>query len=223
MHAPVELTDRLHSTSLAGLKAAVVPGEPRVYSFGVIPDLALQAEALRREFAGQSELLLYHAILMVLLRRRIDLETNLARTRMLWGSEAPFLVAKLDSRWLVSACDTIIDHWHEPEERALALAGTLFANTIKLYETERWATGHAGMKLPFGQPRAERVALHDGMSAFMIGTGDMIGNLHKRMEAVTAASGIAAQIVGELVRRASAHDTIFKRLRDVHSNPHSLW
>jgi hypothetical protein len=81
----------------------------------------------------------------VLLRRRIDLETNLARTRMLWRSEAPFLVAKLDSRWLVSACDTIIDHWHEPEERALALAGTLFANTIKLYETERWAAGHAGM------------------------------------------------------------------------------
>lgn len=73
---PVELIDRLHSTSLAGLKAAVVPGE-QVYSFGVNPDLALQAEALRREFAGQSELLLYHAILMVLLRRRIDLETNL--------------------------------------------------------------------------------------------------------------------------------------------------
>jgi hypothetical protein len=205
------------------VKAAVVPGEPRVYSFGVNPDLALQAEALRREFAGQSELLLYHAILMMLLRRRIDLEANLARTRMVWRSEAPFLVANLDSRWLVSACDTIIDHWHEPEEKALALAGTLFANTIKLYETERWATGRYGEPLPATAQRAERVALHDGMSAFMIGTGDMIGNLHKRMEAVTAAGGIAAQIVGELVRRASAHDTIFKRLRDVHSNPHSLW
>jgi hypothetical protein len=50
----------------------------------------------------------------------------------------------------------------------------------------------------------------------------MIGNLHKRMEAVTAAGGIAAQIVGELVRRASAHDTIFKRLRDVHSTAFAL-
>jgi hypothetical protein len=42
------------------------------------------------------------------------------------------------------------------------------------------------------------------------------------MEAVTAAGGIAAQIVGELVRRASAHDTIFKRLRDVHSTAFAL-
>jgi hypothetical protein len=184
------------------------------------PDLNAHLTVLRKEFAGQSELLFYHAMLIALLRRRIEVAENLPRLRALWASEQAFLLEALDSRWLVSACDTIVDHWPEPDERALALATSLFANTIKLYETERIATG--GVQGEYTLPEG-RVALHDGMTAFQIGEGDMIFNLVRRIEATTAQAGTAAQILRELVKRASKHDTVFRRFRAVHNRDATAW
>jgi len=208
-------------TPLAALKERIIEGEDRQYSFGTKTDLDAQFAMLRQEFIGQSELALYHAWLMVLIRRRIDLAENVGRAHDLWAFEHTYLLQHLDARWLISACDTIADHWIEPGERALALAASLFANTIKLYETERLATGQTAAvsyQLPEG-----RVALHDGMAAFVIGRGDMIANLIGRVQTSLEYGGTGARILNELVRRASLHPTVFKRFRDVHTSNWTTW
>jgi len=46
------------------------------------------------------------------------------------------ICSELNTRWLVSVCDTFADHGQTPAQRAIGLAGSLLANTVKLYETE---------------------------------------------------------------------------------------
>lgn len=206
--------------SLSELKNCTVNGEKPTPSFGGKPDLHDHAEMLQKEFIGQSELLLYHALINVLLRRRINIESNIKRMQELWKNESLFLLEHLDTRWLVSACDTIIDHFDEPREQSLALAGTILINTIKLYETEQLVSGQKELTLEKIHGRHE---LFNGVSAFCIGQGDMVFNLHKRIQLLTKSQSIASSIVKELIRRVNQYDTVFKRFKEVHVNKSTEW
>lgn len=48
------------------------------------------------------------------------------------GRGRDFLCQHLNLRWLISACDTFIDHDSDPTLRALMLQGVLLVNTVKL-------------------------------------------------------------------------------------------
>lgn len=225
MGSDSDLVATLLCTPLPVLKSSVVAGDAPIPAAGVKPGLNDHAEMLRLEFVGQSQLALYHALLNVLLRRGIDVAVNVGRMRQLWREEREFLLERLDSRWLVSACDTIADHFPEPEEKATALIGSVLVNVVKLYETERLAA--------FGSARGETVGPHrwtgpqelfDGIVAFSLGTGDMVLNLHRRLDALTRASPTtAAAILRELIRRVNAHNTVLSRFRKVHTKDVTRW
>ena len=212
----------LSTTPLSDLKIRLIVGRRQVYSFGKIDDLEQHIQMLLHEFAGHSELLLYHAILIVLIRREIDLARNLENLNTLWTQESAFLCEMLDSRWLVSACDSLMDFSPSESERALAAVGSLFTNTLKLYETERHANGLYGIKTHY-PPLQGRISLHDGLSCFMIGGGDMVFNMHRRVLAVCSGSSPAACIVRTLLQRARTHDTVYRRFKEVHHNTSTLW
>ena len=190
------------------------------YSHGRVQDLQQHLKMIEKEFVGQSRILLFHAEKIIRIRRKIDTEKNFDEFDFIWHSATEFLLESLDSRWLVSACDTIADHHPDGHERTVAASAALFANTIKLYETERWATKAGDI---VQRPTVDaRVALHDGMSAFVIGTGDMIQNLIRRLMLNTGNS-ISSQILKELVRRVHTHDTVFNRFLDEHVSKTTDW
>ena len=213
---------QLFASSLDDMKNRIIEGEAKVYSFGLKVDIDEHVAMLRQEFIGRTELELYHAVLMSLVRREVDLLLNLERVHELWSKETEFLCQNVDSRWLVSACDTMMDHWPNESDRALAAAGSLFTNTLKLYETERWATGQYDKNNEY-EPVSGRVPLHDGLSGFVIGWGDMIANLHRRIKSVCANSSPAACILFELLHRASENNTVYKRFKDVHQRSETGW
>jgi hypothetical protein len=221
MEMPQQIKGFVASSSLAEMKANRFAPE-RVYSFGAKADLREHFTMLKLEFGGKTELEFYHALLIVLIRREIDLSESVVRFKNLWAAETNFLVKNLDSRWLVSACDTITDYWPSSEERALAASASLFANTCKLYETERWATGQSRGRKAY-RPIEGRVPLHDGMSAFTIGDGNMLFNLHRRVRGVCKTESVAGSIFIELLRRASECDTVYGRFRQVHNNDATRW
>lgn len=217
-----ELRSVFRSRTFQEMKVSIIEGE-QAYSFGGHELLTNHIAMLRCEFCGRTELEFYHAVLIVMIRRKIDLQNNVGQFFELWQQQSSFLADRLDSRWLVSACDTIMDHAPELEERALALAGTLFTNTIKLYETEYWALGLSEERSRYIRMPNDRVALHDGMSGFMIGSGDMIANMYQRASDICTDGSAASQIVRELLARARNHDTVFGRFRRIHSNENSAW
>lgn len=208
------------------LKEILVEGAAAAPSFGRNDDLDRHFDMLMSEFTGRSHLELFHAIVIVLIRRGIEKARHAELFNAMWQAEQGFLCRTLDIRWLISACDTIVDVSERSEDAAVAYAGTLFMNTIKLYETENVASGTPGAR-PGEQrsydPINGLVPLFGGLSAFVIGHGDMIANLHARARSICRGETPAQAILAELIGRANEHDTVLRRFRDVHQKQDTLW
>lgn len=218
MKNELSMLDYLMTTSLLDLKQKIVVGDEQRYSFSKLKDLDSHIEMLRDEFIGRPELALYHAVITVLIRRKINLEENVQKFIQLWESEVDFLCTVLDSKWLKSACDTMIDYWENDIDRAFAISGALLTNTIKLYETERWATEKD--TLTDYREVVGRIDLYDEIFAFAIGRGDMVGNMHRRIRSELDRN---KESVGAKLDRASRFDTVFNRFKSLHQNPKTLW
>lgn len=169
---------------------------------------------VRREFIHRPMLEYLHAETIVLIRREVDLASNTAKFFSLWKHHEAALLQGLNSRWLVSACDTFADYGEDDADRCAGLAGTLLMNTIKLYETERLQVGQ--LKTLSRSPTGI-VPLFDGMTAYLVGRGDMVHNLLGRALSDGAPQRVTVRILQELVRRARAHDTVFRRAADLHT------
>ena len=207
--------DFLHSDApldFDRLRFAVVPGGPLRRIPGRQAALEDDIRNLCHEFAGQGELALIHAMLCVGLRRDICSGLNFARYQTLWQDHADWLTEALDLGWLVSACDTFADLSPDPSERQLALMGSLFANTVNLYETERRLTRPAPLDrslLDWDRP------LVGGMTPFVPGGGDMVRNLVERIDRMEVPAGPVSAIMQAVIGRVLRGETIFSRLRSV--------
>ncbi|RJE87839.1 polysaccharide pyruvyl transferase family protein [Paracoccus onubensis] len=213
---------RLCGKHIGEMKARIVPGIAPSPPRAKVSDISSHIETLREEFSGKSELLFYHAALICLIRREIETSDAFARFKAIWDKEPDFLRQELDSRWLISACDTFADHAYNPTVRALAMTGSVLVNTVKLYETENWAAGRRGQDLNY-RAVTSQARLYDGISAFQIGGGDLIANMQKRLSAMPDRKHAISAILSELFSRMHMHDTVFRRFRDVHYNPRSIW
>ena len=184
---------------------------------------------LKEEFSEKNYLAFFHAATIHFIRNHLNLQHCLSNFWTIWNEEAEFMISHLTSRWLVSACDTIIDHSEDPDEVATAMTATLFMNTIKLYETERFVQPQAvsdnfepqQIELS-NQAVSKKIYLFDGMLIYGIGRDNMIKNMLNRIM-THSNSRIASAILKELIRRAATHNTIFKRLREVHAKEKTRW
>ena len=208
MHPSVEDFTAPEPPDFEAMRHGVITGTPYQPSFGCRSDLDEHLAMLRRECVGQPELKFAHAAMTVLLRRKIAPETVYRHYRALWSEHADILLEILDSRWLVSACDTLSDLSADPDEARTATLLALFVNTVKLYETERLMDG---APRPQAAPLDQRTPLHDGLTGFMVGGGDMVANLLHRLDRTLRPDALVDRIARQLISRALASDTVFWR------------
>lgn len=204
------------------LKRLRIEAGPAVPAIGRKEDLAEHLEMIRQELSGCSMILFYHAWLIVGIRRQDDVALRERQFFELWKSERDFLLQNLNARWLVSACDTMADVSPDRAERSVALAASLLANTVKLYETERLLASSGESCVSEHHIGCRPKALFDGMTTFAVGAGDMIRNLIERC-ARESSWTISGAILLELLRRMNALDTVFRRLQRCHRNPATRW
>src|SRR5690606_4536843 len=129
---------RFGQTDLNQLKTTVIDGDQIQYTHGSGKDLNEHIEQLKQQFVGQSALNHFHASLIVLIRREVDVQNNYAKFKALWMTERDYLINSLNTRWLISACDTFIDLEEDPLLQAILMNAVVLINTIKLQETERF-------------------------------------------------------------------------------------
>lgn len=202
---------------VATLKATIVDGARASPSFGARTDLSAHFANFRQDFAGLPELCYAHAQLIVLLRRGLDLEQNIPAFLNLWLEEADFLARHLNSRWLISACDTFADYGSDIQ-RAIALILVAMINTIKLCETERIglcdpSTVPEKLETVANAHRANtHIELWDGVTAYSIANGDMPRNLFRRITAIADKDPALGVIARTLIIRAVEGDNLFGRL-----------
>lgn len=201
-----------YQADLDWMSSHIIETGDMVHWAGRKGDFEEHLETLETTFSGTPFICFYHSGLIVLIRRKIDLEINIAKFNRLWSEKSDVLLKHLSSRWLVSACDTIQDVASDPYEKALALAGTVLINVAKLYESERYATAAGTKHL---KERRGTVHLFDGVMRFSAGNGDMITNMIARANAVAGNSPVAGRILLELFGRMQSHNTVFRRFETI--------
>jgi hypothetical protein len=216
----IPLTDGL--PNFDALASTSTPGYVRRPLIGRKATLEEHVAVLRSEFAGLPQLLYFHAALVVMIRRHIDQDRAYEVFCLIWKKHRDTLLSGLSSRWLISACDTIMEHSKDLGEQALACTASTLLNTIKLYETERLVCGTRELKLPSSHSPEP---LFDGLTSFSIGKGEMIQSLRQRSELICRANMAlsSAAILLEVFRRIDASDNIYSRLAAVHIREETRW
>lgn len=166
---------------------------------------------LQPEFAEQSRLAHLLGSVIVVLRRVPDCPEARQLFNEITNAYAPQLAGELKMRWLVSVCDTFADHGQSQAQRAMGIAGSLLANTLKLTETERKI-----YDVPRPWPPKARWGkggpLFDGMITYWVEKGEMIDLMTARLEAVCAGDPQAGPFTREILTRAYRHNTVYRRL-----------
>lgn len=197
------------------------PGPPKAE----LEQLDRRLRMLSQEFLERRRLEFLHAILVVLIRRRVALKRARRLFFDLWEREAEFLCDHLTLRWLASACDTVCDHPRDKMEATVAVSTSMLINTIKLYETERFTLQDRTVSTErLAALKGRRVELFSGLTAYGVGRGDMISNLKRRIEATRQGdAGFVSRIFFAVVDRAFQESTVFSRMRAVHTNDATKW
>ncbi|WP_179998944.1 hypothetical protein [Acinetobacter sp. YH12239] len=221
-----EVYAQFDGIDINALKENLIEGDETRYTHGSAKDLKQHIEQLKDEFVGQPALNHYHASLIVLMRRDVDTTDNYLKFKSLWLKERDFLLKSLNIRWLISACDTFIDHDEDSLLKAILMNAVVLINTLKLQETERYLCDHQMEENLecLNHLQSQRYALFDGTSAFAVGTDDTLRNMRWRLDQICTDHPLG-QLVIEIFERINqdVNDTVYVRFKKRHTREKTRW
>ena len=125
---------------LDALWLRTVPDTDMKYSDTPRFDVRRKKLELQQEFIGQPELLLLHALLIAISRRKDPPAEALALFFRIWREQGKRLADELSVRWLISTATTFADCCENGDQRALGMGLSTMFDLIKLHDSERRCT-----------------------------------------------------------------------------------
>lgn len=192
-----------------------------------LKDLSAHLNKVKIEFIDKPEICFYHATLVVLLRRGYKSKETFKEFERLWETECDFLLSNLSLRWIVSACDTFIDHSPNPLRSAILMNVSTLINTLKIYETEKFLRGFEAID-DINEKNVEalylkHLALYQGLTYFRIGTDDTLRNMRTRYEAFKDLDQLATSILLFVFEQIQNSQTAFSLMKSLHKDEKSKW
>ncbi|MBP2281072.1 hypothetical protein H4W00_001885 [Psychrobacter sp. PL19] len=194
-----------------------------------IKDLTRHLDNLKHQFIGQSELCFYHATLIVLLRRDYKPKETFAEFEMIWTIESDYLLNNLSLRWIISACDTFIDHTEDTTRAAILMNVTTLINTLKVYETKQFLQLNNTIEQEtlledkINALYRTHLPLYDSLTYFRIGTDDTLKNMRLRYQQFYDLDKLATTMLLFVFDRLQNNDSAFSTLRALHKDNKSKW
>jgi hypothetical protein len=154
--------------------------------------------------------------LIINLRKGKEKEKNWNQFTELIEKKLDEVCKALDTRWLVSICDTYADYG-DPVTRRNAILVVQTANFEKL-----WATYLLMYDLKLNEEKTEKlkknkiIPLWDGMYSFNINHGDMTNNFFARVNEVMAETPVIDAIYKTVIQRIKENDTVLANLNKYH-------
>lgn len=198
-------------------------------------DLAAHLANIKHQFIGQSELCFYQATLIVLLRRQYKTKETFIEFETLWETETSYLLKHLSLRWIISACDTFVDHTDNTARAAILMNATTLVNTLRVYETKRFlqlgSESSSKMK-PLINDNVDALysgdmPLYDGLTYFRVGFDDTLKNMRDRYkkfyEVDRLATTILLSVFDRLQTSIDYKSNAFVTMRDLHRSERSEW
>ena len=166
------------------------------------------------------------AELIVKLRRNIDPDSSWEELRALVEANIDRICRELNTRELVSVCDSYADY-ADPVESRNAMFVSLLANTEKTAQS--FLLLRLNYIAPFRVPLSHhprRVPLWDGMDSFHLEIGDVTNSFFGRLNRMMSSTPAIERIYREVVDRIRAHPTILGSLNKFHQHvfePNTRW
>lgn len=179
-------------------------------------DIDDHVDALRHEFAGRPAVCLEAIRHIVYLRRRLQADEHWSALQSLVARYEDVFLAELDTRWLLSICDTYSDHGTELE-RSAAMVIVTCINTIKLAETERLMMPGCQVDWERIKEQSQPVELFDGITSYLVKTGDMPRNMLARIEKALLPTPLLHRIWRAILLRLKHSDNLLSRLARHHT------
>lgn len=222
-----KVTSDIYNGEWEVMKETIITGDMVEYTHGSDKNLQQHTENLKKEFIGQPELNYHHALLILLMRRDINVDENFLQFHQLWLQEHDFLLKSLNTRWLISACDTFIDHSDDDYLKSLLMNAVILVNTIKIQESERFLTrGTENLvdRARYQSLQNERLALFDGVAGFAVGTDDTLRNMRWRLDKLAQSHPLGDLLI-EIFERVQHpdSDTVYSRFRALHHRDKTAW
>jgi hypothetical protein len=154
--------------------------------------------------------------LIIKLRKEKDLKNNWIEFRNLVEQNIDEACSILDTRWLVSICDTYVDYGDDIIRRNAMLVVQI-ANFEKL-----WATNLLMYDIYLNPEKLKElknnkiIPLWDGMYSFNINHGDLTNNLFDRMENLLKETPVIEKIYRTVIQRIRENDTVLANLNKYH-------
>lgn len=137
---------------------------------------AKKLHQMRVELTGKPELAAVNAILIAHLRKQRFPAHSPALFRRIWSEAGAALLPELPGRWLISSAITFGDHGETEAQRRIGLSINVLFSLMKLYEFERFHSGHSA-ETPFPIRRIRHRRLPLDMPHFNLGSGGLDINL----------------------------------------------
>lgn len=213
--------------SLAEMKATLITPDLQIFDSEItvdasepkrFKDLHTHFTSLQHEFLDQPLLCLYHAVLVVLLRRKFDTANVFQAFEQLWQTEFVLLRQMLSLRWLVSAADTFIDFSTNPTRQAIFLNVPTLINTLKVYETklDLLTNNMSPDPAKVQAHQQQHLVLYDGLRYFRLGTDDSLHNMRQRYEKFAKVDKFACDFLLMIFDRLQVDNTAFAIMRHYH-------
>ncbi len=192
-------------------------------------DLENHLNNLKYQSLGESELCFYHNTLVILMRRKYKIAKTFAEFERLWLAESDYLLENLSLRWIVSACDTFIDHSNNTHRAAILMNVVTLMNTLRAYETKNFLQRSADTdSMPLISEKTDMLyagdlPLYNGLTYFRIGTDDSLRNMRKRYHKFYKADKLATSMLLAVFEKLQHTDSAFATLRTLHRDDWSKW
>lgn len=131
------------------------------------------------------------------------------------GSE---VALALNSRWLTSICDTVVDTADNDTDRAAGLIGVIFVNTIKMGETDLRLYRPARDWPPTARMR-HGGEIYDGVQTLWTGTRGDVDNIFMRIERGLEINSSVKPVLEQLIFRAIEGDNFVGRIIGLTGRP----
>lgn len=181
---------------------------------------AKKLHLMRTELAGKPELAALNAILIAHLRKRRFLPHTPALFRRIWTEAGTALLPELPGRWLISSAITFGDHGETEAQRRIGLSINILFSLMKLYEFERFHSGHAA-ETPFPTRRVRRRRLPLGMPHFNLEAGGLDINLLAQIWNEARQEPVVGPLACHLLQRLNEDPgTLFRRIGMMRADKH---
>ena len=168
----------------------------------------------RSEFSGAPEIL--KTVLECIIKSRREIDTE-ATTKLFKDTVEKNLdtVLTMNTRWLISVCDTYADCGNETERSNATMVSLMF-NQIKLFDTYlSLVVDHRidGKKIPNYRTKPQ----WGGMWGFNINQGDMVENLINRVNTNLSSTPVIHKIWLRIMDGVADSNNSFAMLKKIHS------